>query len=663
MVGIFGRIVAGAATLALCGSLGWPGPARAAGNPFDDHAAEMAHARTIRLVPVGKGKTRSESWSSDVRVVFGRKHWVETSSDGVISNCSGRYAFDGREVVFKLSKASKETLAQDLRRRAHLALGAPIAGLAIGPAAAGPPSSFKLRIEKIKVKGSASKSFGRFEAKTVVRFVAKDKQTGKRWKGKYKSKGKGRLIELGLTAYTLDVSLSPPTAGTVSVVPDLPSYGFGSTVALTAEPALGYTFFGWSGDVTGGPNPLTLTMTRDWSVTALFAAQDFDLEVRVGGLGVGRVSGGDIDCGTDCETSLPAGSQVTLTASASPGSVLSSWQGCDESDGNTCTFTLDGDRTVSAIFAITGSQVVIQSLPDSDPDGGYVLTWRCLGFVCSTSHAVQEANDLAFSSPTTYSCGATAGSAGCVWSSTPSFVFSGKENGTWCYRVRDVGVMSAWSQPACVTVARPAQVGVLHLVNETSYDLLDIRVNGQQMTTHPQVIPAGGAFDFVFDTPGSVHLDLGNGYWVWDWDIDAWVRDVWFTFAADTSVALGGTTTITVLNPSIGQMLTRFQSRPQDWTGPYYDNNGLPHYARLRFSTNGAWSLLDSPQVCALPPQCIFQQVGIGLAEMTSWPPYSLGPSFRLCPSCEETDFLAPFGVLNVHNGPASHPWIQYTPD
>jgi hypothetical protein len=53
--------------------------------------------------------------------------------------------------------------------------------------------------------------------------------------------------------------------------PDLSQYPAGSTVQLTAVPAPGWAFMGWSGDAAGSANPLSLTMDADKAATAAFA--------------------------------------------------------------------------------------------------------------------------------------------------------------------------------------------------------------------------------------------------------------------------------------------------------------------------------------------------------------------------------------------------------
>jgi regulation of enolase protein 1 (concanavalin A-like superfamily) len=70
-------------------------------------------------------------------------------------------------------------------------------------------------------------------------------------------------------SFTLTVSTSGN--GTVTRNPDQPSYPCGSSVTLTAAPAAGWMFTGWSGDLTGNLNPAYIDTTRNKAVTASFA--------------------------------------------------------------------------------------------------------------------------------------------------------------------------------------------------------------------------------------------------------------------------------------------------------------------------------------------------------------------------------------------------------
>jgi uncharacterized repeat protein (TIGR02543 family) len=68
--------------------------------------------------------------------------------------------------------------------------------------------------------------------------------------------------------YTLTTSVVG--SGTVTRNPDRATYASGTLVTLTAVPTAGWTFTGWSGDLSGTTNPTTITMNGNKTVTATF---------------------------------------------------------------------------------------------------------------------------------------------------------------------------------------------------------------------------------------------------------------------------------------------------------------------------------------------------------------------------------------------------------
>jgi hypothetical protein len=129
------------------------------------------------------------------------------------------------------------------------------------------------------------------------------------------------------------------------------SFPVGSSVGLTATPADGSAFTGWSGDCSGAA-ACTVTMDTGRNVTATFATIPlYALSVTKSGPGTGTVasSPAGIDCGAACSASFRSGTLVTLTASPKGGFVFSGWSGACSGTG-VCSLTLSAAASVDAKF-------------------------------------------------------------------------------------------------------------------------------------------------------------------------------------------------------------------------------------------------------------------------------------------------------------------------
>jgi uncharacterized repeat protein (TIGR02543 family) len=89
--------------------------------------------------------------------------------------------------------------------------------------------------------------------------------------------------------------------GSVNTVPTQASYAYGTPVTLTAVPAAGDAFTGWSGDTTTAGNPLSIVITANRTFTATFA------DTAAPTVAVTAPNGGQ---------SLPVGTHTNLTWTA-----------------------------------------------------------------------------------------------------------------------------------------------------------------------------------------------------------------------------------------------------------------------------------------------------------------------------------------------------------
>lgn len=130
------------------------------------------------------------------------------------------------------------------------------------------------------------------------------------------------------------------------------TYPDGLAISLTATPAAGYQFDGWSGDATGTINPLNVTMDADKTVTATFSVIQRTLTVIATNGSVSTNPNPTNGVYNDGET-------VTLTATPAAGyqfdnfTVSSTGSAFGQSTtSNPLNITMDNDKTVTAVFKL-----------------------------------------------------------------------------------------------------------------------------------------------------------------------------------------------------------------------------------------------------------------------------------------------------------------------
>ncbi len=163
----------------------------------------------------------------------------------------------------------------------------------------------------------------------------------------------------GVVKFNLSVTLAGAGSGMVTSNPSGINCGAtcsdqfdqNTVVALTATPAAGALFAGWSGACTG-TGACSLTMSSDQSVTATFVPSQFTLSVAKPGTGAGSVISrpAGINCGATCSSAFANGASVTLKALPAAGSAFLGWTGPCQVQGNICTLTMSAAITVGAVF-------------------------------------------------------------------------------------------------------------------------------------------------------------------------------------------------------------------------------------------------------------------------------------------------------------------------
>ncbi|MEM2130664.1 MAG: InlB B-repeat-containing protein, partial [Candidatus Bathyarchaeia archaeon] len=153
---------------------------------------------------------------------------------------------------------------------------------------------------------------------------------------------------------TLTLIANPQSGG--SIAPDkLPPYKYGDTVQLTAVNNIGYSFTGWSGDLTGIANPAGIILNGDKTVTANFIQNEYGLRTYI--IGQGTVTR------TPDQATYHYGDRVTLSATPSQGWTFAGWTGDVTSSNQQITLTIDETPEVTAVFVQSQYTLTVTANP------------------------------------------------------------------------------------------------------------------------------------------------------------------------------------------------------------------------------------------------------------------------------------------------------------
>ncbi len=186
------------------------------------------------------------------------------------------------------------------------------------------------------------------------------------------------VSDLTVTEVAVNYTLGIAVSGSGSTVPSIGSHSYAAdaTVSVTATPAAGATFTGWSGAATGSANPVTISMDGNKSLTANFSGGDSTLPSECSGAcnsatpvyptllddgGMGNVtmystsasSGGACNYGTTQVMYYAA-----INVNVNPGDGAGQWQG-----GMSC-----GQCAEVTVVTSQGPRSVVARIMDKCPD-------------------------------------------------------------------------------------------------------------------------------------------------------------------------------------------------------------------------------------------------------------------------------------------------------
>ena len=136
--------------------------------------------------------------------------------------------------------------------------------------------------------------------------------------------------------------------GYVTLSPNQSTFDYGTSVQLTAIPNAGWTFSGWSGDLSGNTNPTSISITANKAITATFTQNQYVVVLGASGQGNPVVS--------PSQSSYTYGSVVQMFANPVVGWTFSSWSSntpniviANPSQASTSA-TIDGNGMLTATY-------------------------------------------------------------------------------------------------------------------------------------------------------------------------------------------------------------------------------------------------------------------------------------------------------------------------
>ncbi len=155
-------------------------------------------------------------------------------------------------------------------------------------------------------------------------------------------------IPVGPTV-TLTTNVSPAGSGSITVDPPGTSFSSNAVVTLTAVPASGKIFVRWTGASTATTNPISLTLSGNKSITAVFtnAPKYYVLSTNVTpGSNAGTITASI----APTTNGYAAGKIVTLTATPKAGFKFVKWSGASAALTAKISLTMNTNKSVMAVF-------------------------------------------------------------------------------------------------------------------------------------------------------------------------------------------------------------------------------------------------------------------------------------------------------------------------
>jgi hypothetical protein len=295
-------------------------------------------------------------------------------------------------------------------------------------------------------------------------------------------------------------------------------------------------------------------------------------------------------------------------------------------------------RTIAVTWtksAIVGPVLAVPTVSGTSITLSWTYTWGPLGST-NDAYCLEQSTTSATTGFTEIATYATR--------TTPYSVTLTRSAGTYWYRVR-ANTGNGYTDYSTVRSAQVSTISATKFQNDAAWSIIYLTIDGvQQFTASPQGI-APGAFAQGTFSVGSHTYEARTGTWNEDGS-----RFEMYTYTGSFTQASGVIGTVTIINPTINQLLTRFTNTPQNWSGEWWGSDLSYHYRTFRFTTSGTFTLSDDGGAAFASGSYTLVTYNPGLV------------TFRVTYGGNSYDGILNeiYGGFYMNNGPASWTTIEY---
>jgi hypothetical protein len=228
------------------------------------------------------------------------------------------------------------------------------------------------------------------------------------------------------------------------------SFLYGTMVNLTATPATGSSFAGWSGACTG-VGACSVSMTQAQNVSANFTLNTYALSVSGVPSGAVFTSMPALTCGGGaCNGSFAYGTQVKLTGGNNAQYNFGAFSGGGCTLGTTCTITVSGPTTVAASYTLNSYPVTVNRPAGASLNITSTPALTCSGSSCTGTLPYGAVVSLQAGDNAQYAFAGYSG-GGCGASSTCSVMVGAAVTVTASYTVQSYPVSVSFPSGAALS--------------------------------------------------------------------------------------------------------------------------------------------------------------------------------------------------------------------